>query len=328
MDRNTSILSLYAISPIHAGSGAAVSTVDLPIQRERITNYPTIQASALKGAMRSHFRDFISEKDKYHKSDSNEELMINCIFGSDKQDRSDKQDNCKNDSMPGAISVSDAKLLAFPMRSNIAPFVWVICPTIIKRLKRDLEFAGLDLSDDDALIKPNLSNVLSGVIDDTAIVIKGNLKDEKGAAIILEDAVVKINTQEPININFINDNFPEIENLLLISDEMFDYCISSCTEIQTNIKIDSKTGTSQDGALRYQEFLPSDTVLYSVVNFKDQRAETNIENYLKANIIKNYVEDTIKEFIQIGGDATLGKGICKIKWIPENKNEQNNGGQK
>jgi CRISPR-associated protein Cmr4 len=321
MDRNTSILSLYAISPIHAGSGAAVSTVDLPIQRERITNYPTIQASALKGAMRSHFRDFISEKDKYHKSDSNEELMINCIFGSD------KQDNCKNDSMPGAISVSDAKLLAFPMRSNIAPFVWVICPTIIKRLKRDLEFAGLDLSND-ALSKPDLSNVLSGVMVDKAIVIKGNLKDEKGAAIILEDAAVKINTQEPININFINDNFPEIDYLLLISDEMFDYCISNCTEIQTNVKINSETGTSQDGALRYQEFLPSDTLLYSVVNFKDQRAETKIENYLKANIIKNYVEDTIKEFIQIGGDATLGKGICKIKWIPENKNEQNNGGQK
>lgn len=316
MDRNTSILSLYAISPIHAGSGAAVSTVDLPIQRERITNYPCIQASALKGAMRSHFRDFIS-------SDSNKEL-INYIFGSDEQDKWSKND----DSMPGAISVSDAKLLAFPMRSNIAPFVCVICPTIIKRLKRDLEFAGLYLNDDDALSKPDLSNVLSGVINDTAIVIKGNFKDENSAAIILEDAVVKINTQEPININFINDNFPEIDYLLLISDEMFDYCISNCTEIQTNVKINSETGTSQDGALRYQEFLPSDTLLYSVVNFKDQRAETKIENYLKANIIKNYVEDIIKEFIQIGGGETLGKGICKIKWIPKNKNEQNNGGQK
>ncbi|MHB1644887.1 MAG: type III-B CRISPR module RAMP protein Cmr4 [Candidatus Acididesulfobacter diazotrophicus] len=323
MDRNTSILSLYAISPIHAGSGAAVSTVDLPIQRERITNYPCIQASALKGAMRSHFRDFISKKDRYHKSDSNKEL-INYIFGSDEQDKWSKND----DSMPGAISVSDAKLLAFPMRSNIAPFVCVICPTIIKRLKRDLEFAGLYLNDDDALSKPDLSNVLSGVINDTAIVIKGNFKDENSAAIILEDAVVKINTQEPININFINDNFPEIDYLLLISDEMFDYCISNCTEIQTNVKINSETGTSQDGALRYQEFLPSDTLLYSVVNFKDQRAETKIENYLKANIIKNYVEDIIKEFIQIGGGETLGKGICKIKWIPKNKNEQNNGGQK
>ncbi len=327
MDRNTSILSLYAISPIHAGSGAAVSTVDLPIQRERITNYPTIQASALKGAMRSHFRAFISEKDKYHKQqDTNKDKeLINYIFGSDEQDNWRSKND---DSMPGAISVSDAKLLAFPMRSNIAPFVCVICPTIIKRLKRDLEFAGLYLNDDDALSKPDLSNVLSGVINDTAIVIKGNFKDENGAAIILEDAVVKINTQEPININFINDNFPEIDYLLLISDEMFDYCISNCTEIQTNVKINSETGTSQDGSLRYQEFLPSDTLLYSVVNFTDQRAETKIGNYLKANIIKNYVEDTIKEFIQIGGDATLGKGICKIKWTPENKNEQNNGGQK
>ena len=56
-----SILTFYAASPIHAGSGASVATVDLPIQRERHTGWPHIQASEVKGALRSHFRNFCDE---------------------------------------------------------------------------------------------------------------------------------------------------------------------------------------------------------------------------------------------------------------------------
>jgi len=36
---------------------------------------------------------------------------------------------------------------------------------------------------------------------------------------------------------------------------------------------------------------------------------------MNAEMIKTHVEDTIKNFIQIGGDETLGKGICKLEWI-------------
>ncbi len=52
---NSTIMSLYAVSPVHAGSGSSMGVVDLPIQRERHTNWPHIQASGVKGAMRHHF---------------------------------------------------------------------------------------------------------------------------------------------------------------------------------------------------------------------------------------------------------------------------------
>ena len=289
----SALLSFYAISPIHAGSGASVATVDLPIQRERHTGYPHIQASGVKGAMRDHFRKFFQSNNQNSSSNLND--VINKIFGSDEQDGWNKEN------IPGLISVSDAKLLAFPMRSNFAPFVWVTCPTILKRFKNDLEFIGVNL---------DIQDKNFNFEKDTAIPIIGNFNNVK--EIILEDAVVKL-LEQSFHTNFISQNFPDIERLILISDEMFDYCISSCTEIQTNIKIDSKTGTTQDGSLRYQEFLPSDSVLYSIIYFG-----SNL-NDIQATQVKNYIQDTIKEFIQIGGDSTLGKGICKIKWI--------NGGQ-
>ena len=303
-----SILSFYAISPIHAGSGASVATVDLPIQRERHTGYPIVQASGVKGAMRDHFRKFYQDQGQ----DKQLKKVINIIFGSDTQDGWEKD----KENLPGAISVSDAKILAFPVRSNVVPFVWVTCPTVLERYKKDLEYLGIE-KDFDLQLKSKNSALILTDSDDVF---------NKGDSVLLEEALVKINSDQKVNdemVEFINENFPELKRLLLISDEMFDYCVTCCTEVQTNIKIDSKKGTAEDRSLRYQEFLPADSLLYSLVCFSNP---TRDENSYSAEIIKGYIQDTIKDFLQIGGDATLGKGICKINWIDIDK-EQEEGGK-
>lgn len=295
-----SICKFYAVSPIHAGSGASTSAVDLPIQRERHTNWPHIQASGVKGAFRAHFRDFVDK--------NNDTQLINLIFGSDEQDGWDK----KLDNLPGAMSVSDARLLAFPVRSNIAPFVWVTCPSVLKRLKTDLEY--ITLGEEMTIHEQDIK-------EDNAIWIgKGELEKQ----VVLEDAVV--NVTKEIEDDFFKNTLSELKRLILISDEMFDYAVSYCTEIQTNIKISSKTGTAEDGALRYQEFLPADSVLYAIVHYSGrdlceinnndkQSPLSDLVKDMNAEVIKNHVEDTIKDFFQIGGDETLGKGICKLEWI-------------
>lgn len=295
-----SICKFYAVSPIHAGSGASTSAVDLPIQRERHTNYPHIQASGVKGAFRAHFRDFVDK--------NNDTQLINLIFGSDEQDGWDK----KIDNLPGAMSVSDARLLAFPTRSNIAPFVWVTCPSVLKRLKTDLQYIGLG---------EGMTIHEQDIQEDNAVSIGS---DNISGQIVLEDAVVNVFNE--IEDGFFKNMLSELKRLLLISDEMFDYAVSYCTEIQTNIKIESETGTAKDGSLRYQEFLPADSVLYAIVHYSgrdfgeinnDDKPNTlaNLIKDMNAEVIKNHVEDTVKDFIQIGGDETLGKGICKLEWI-------------
>ena len=295
-----SICKFYAVSPIHAGSGTSTSAVDLPIQRERHTNWPHIQATGVKGAFRAHFRDFVDQ--------NNDKQLINLVFGSDEQDGWDKT----IDNLPGAMSVSDARLLAFPMRSNIAPFVWVTCPSVIKRLKTDLQY--ISLGDEMTIDKEDIQK------DNAVWIGKGKLEKP----VVLEDAVVNVSDEKQED-DFFKNTFPELKNLLLISDDMFDYAVSYCTEIQTNIKIDSSTGTAKDGALRYQEFLPADSVLYSIVHYSGRNAseikddkQTELKKLveeMQAETIKTFVENTIKDFIQIGGDETLGKGICKLEWI-------------
>ena len=53
MSENNAILGLLAETSIHAGTGQTVGAIDLPIQREKHTNWPCIYGSAMKGALRA-----------------------------------------------------------------------------------------------------------------------------------------------------------------------------------------------------------------------------------------------------------------------------------
>jgi len=290
----SNICSLYAITPIHAGSGTSTSAVDLPIQRERHTNWPHIQASSVKGAMRSHYRERKGLKDN----------LINIIFGFDQQDNNGVSSSEESSLQRGAISISDAKLLAFPMRSNKAPFVWVTCPSVLERLQKDLLFSG------------EIENFKIPIpTEDEGYSINNELDGE----IILEDALVNVKKGTANEVQFIKDHFPELRRVICVSDQMYSYCVVSCTEVQTNIKIDSERGTAAPGALRYEELLPSDSVLYSLILFSDsyEAEDSKIESKAKAETLRNEIKQTIDSFIQIGGDETLGKGICKVHWIGE-----------
>ncbi len=293
------ILTMYAISPIHAGAESSTGVVDNPIQREKHTGYPHIQANGVKGAMRAHFR---KTEHRYE--------TINFIFGTDngndgdqKNHKEEKNGKKERVSMAGAIAVSDAKLFAMPVRSNIAPFVMVTCPAILKRLKTDLEIAELE----------GLSEI-TPVTGDSSILLNWDTPEE---TIILEDAVV--NKGSRADLEDIKTFFPEAEKLLLISDDMFKYVSENCTEVQTQIKIDAEKGTAEQGGLRYEELLPSDSILYSVVMYDTAAFANKVEDEMKAKLqaqtIKDKVEQTFNSFMQIGGDATLGRGMVKLGWM-------------
>jgi len=138
LQKNTRVCVLHAISPVHAGAGSATGAVDLPIQRERHTGWPMIQSSGVKGAFRDHCWRVWTHNDNtlkpFPEKVRNAEQAVRAVFGAKKGD---------TEAQAGAVAFSDARLLAFPVRANQAPFVWVTCPRLIKRLARDLELAGV-----------------------------------------------------------------------------------------------------------------------------------------------------------------------------------------
>ncbi len=52
----TRLYWLHALSPTHAGIGRGVGYIDLPIDRDGVTGWPIIRASAFKGVWADHHR--------------------------------------------------------------------------------------------------------------------------------------------------------------------------------------------------------------------------------------------------------------------------------
>jgi CRISPR-associated protein Cmr4 len=297
MDNDYSIMRMYAVSPCHAGSGSSLGTVDSPIQRERHTNWPVIQSSGMKGALRANFdryKNNIPNKDelKYF-----EDITKN-IFGTDKAEGT-------QNGYAGAISVSDAKILAFPMRSSAAPFVWITCPAVLKRLSRDLAITGIKVQTPDEVNKE-----LSWINDSNALCVSGKLK----GAILLEDYEVKVEESKTAeNLKGLLKYFEGAEKILVVDDKIFDYGVSDCTQITAQIAIDQKTGTTTTGSLRYQEELPADSLMYCIIHWGETK---NMGEKIKAGTIRQHIKDeVIKDHIQVGGDETMGRGIFELKWM-------------
>ena len=91
----------YAVSPVHMGAGTSVGVVDNPIQRERHTEHPCFAGSGLKGAFRHHFAATQME------DTANLGNLEHLLFGPPSA----------GELHAGAVSLGDAQLVAFPVRS-------------------------------------------------------------------------------------------------------------------------------------------------------------------------------------------------------------------
>lgn len=295
MNENSSVVIMYGATPCHVGSGSSLGVVDSPIQREKHTNWPVIQASGMKGSLRSAFDKYKNKISEINRNQVNDfDKLTESIFGSEDAG-----------GYAGSLSISDVKILAYPMRSSIAPFVWITCPSVLKRFERDLSLSNKIKNKVDLVeIEKKLSS------SKNALIVFGNITGD----VLLEDFQVEAVKDDVTNkISEITTYLKSAERLLIVSDEVFNYGVTDCTQIMAQIKINSETGTTQDGSLRYQEELPSDTIMYSVLLWNDSKNKT--EDKLKSETIKGFItKEVIPEYIQVGGDETCGRGIFELCW--------------
>lgn len=115
---------------MHVGSGDAnFDLVDKQIQRDVITNYPTIHSSSLKGALKEYCR--------YRHSQEHASSFLGHIFGDEEQS--------------GKVRFIDAHLLGVPMRSNQEPYYVCTSPKIIAHFIETAKLFDIKIDDLDAL---------------------------------------------------------------------------------------------------------------------------------------------------------------------------------
>ncbi len=294
-------LFLITETPLHAGSGQELGIVDLPIQRERHTGFPKIEASGLKGAI----RDVFERKEDINKKD------IELVFGPD--------DPGKNEAFAGAIGFSDARILLFPVKSVKGVFGWITCPMVLERFKKELSLSGIDFPE-----LPNKNTIPS----DSNLVVAGKVVLEEYTFNINEDPKASNVAKRLSELILPKDsNYGYLRNkmqkdiVILPNDDFTDF-VELSTEVITRIKIDPETGVVSPGALFTEEFLPQETVMYTLAFFgpifNKEKGSFGAENGKKEERkIIEFFSNNLPPIVQMGGDATIGKGLVRVNFKKE-----------
>lgn len=304
MFKKTTPLFLICETPLHAGSGDDLGMVDLPIQRERHTGFPKIEASSLKGSLREAFE---GQHDGRYKNPT-----VKALFGPESE-------GSNADAHSGCLAITDARLLLFPVKSMKGVFVWITCPAVLNRLAKDLALAG------NKSLDAQLSQWKTATIQDGEC--HANESVGIGGHAVLEEYAFKINGNADALAAALADviygNTPELSywhgllktNLVVLNDSNFKDFVNHSTEVITRIKINNDTGTVQDGALFTEEYLPSESVLYSLVSTADEFTKRpEGEKLTSESAMKTFSETLTKiSVFQLGGNATLGKGVLRAK---------------
>ncbi len=292
----TDLFLLRCLTNAHVGSGdTTYGIVDKIVQRDPITEFPVIHSSGIKGAFRELLA-FLKNPDeplKGHRDSKVEE-----IFGSakinpveNKKEAEEKEKNAAPQFTQGTHLFYEAHLLVLPVRSNVRPFFRATSP---ERLQEFLEKVELFISRDkrnefEGEFKPLL---------DTSV--------QKGEPIIFnEDTDEKIFLENgELEAKIKNEDVKSAEELLgkdiaLLHD---DDLKTLCRELPVIARNNLENGISVN--LWYEEVVPRETRFYSFLSYpiaEDVRKLWDELNNL------NW-----KQILQVGGNATIGYGMCKV----------------
>jgi CRISPR-associated protein Cmr4 len=258
----TEIIGLLAETYIHPGTGQSAGAIDLPVARERVTKYPFIPGSSMKGALLDASRG--------------NGLDTSRLFG--------QQENA------GQLLISDARLLLLPVRSLTSPYVWLTCPYLIERFRRDMERAGKGAglpavapSADDKVLAAGAGDLF---LEERLFAVEGQppdvLANAIGALIPHNDARSRLRKQ-----------------LALVTDKAFAWFAQYALPVQARNVLDEETKTSRN--LWYEEALPPDTLMYFVMGERSDGAAAKIAVHLAE-----------RRYVQAGGNETVGQGWFAI----------------
>jgi CRISPR-associated protein Cmr4 len=347
MFSKAAMLYLYTETSLHAGSGASIGGVDLPVQREKSTRYPMIQASGVKGALR-HLAEMhwpvVKNKPATKTTPTlpSPASLVEVMFGPAEESASE---------YAGALAFTDARILLFPVRSITGVFAWATCPMVIERFKRDC--GRLEKFSPSANAPWPALNPLSAMTAFTtkeSKVVTNNQSTSEGY-LVLEDYSLKVQSQDATLTAFatwlgaqiwpttnnsdksVNDQYQFWrdrlkECLVVVSDDVFSHFVQFSTEVLFRIRI-GETGTVAEGALWSEERVPSDALFYVLTLAAHDRSKwaiaepetppqlekTSLDK--EATKIMNDLGSLIDQhqIVQIGGNETVGCGLVRARLI-------------
>lgn len=193
-----SVYVIETITNLHAGDmGSSYNIVDKTIQRDALTDYPTIYATSLKGAVRS-----AAEKAGC--------AQVRSIFGGEKKEIS-----------RGSTSFNDAHLILYPVRSNEHPYYLATCPAMLDDAIRLCALSG----------ETKLQQILMAVVNlKTTAVLYG----DGGEHPWVEEWVLDRKGSNDAVKNLLEKLAPGEKHLVILTDAQMDELMQSLPVVARN----------------------------------------------------------------------------------------------
>ncbi len=282
-----SLLFVHALSPLHAGTGHAVGAVDLPIARDKGTGFPYVPGSSIKGVLRDAARAW-------------EPAQRHAVFGPERDNASEHG---------GALLVGDANLLLLPVRSLMGTFAWVTSPWLLRRFARDAREAGAG-----ALAVPAVEGLETALTSTVTALRSGDRVVFEDLDFVAQASTAVDALAEWLGQRIFPNGAPDADawrgllkkKLCVLGDDAMGFFSEHGTDIVSRIAIDPETKTVKNGALWTEESLPTETILVSLVG-----AQPNGRVRDAAAAIEQ-IKPLFAKSLQLGGDATTGRGRCRM----------------
>ena len=315
---DTTLVGIYTITPLHLGSGQVSGAVDLPITRDSATGFPLIPATSLKGVARENV-SLASKKD----DPRIEELLFGKTIDAALTDADGEGDQDNANTATGQLCFSEARLVAYPARSLNRPFVHITCPLILERLWREARAFGVDF--DCQFRVPEgaegvWASVSSQALDRQPLIIEDLLIDRE--RVVFSNKTLELAktlaSLIPASDAATQDRF--IDNLVVLRDADFNELMERIIPIRARTKLtggkttdkwkNPETNKEESGNLWYEEHLPTDCLFASFVGARRYWRSAVAEGHGQSPVatFNGFAEKM--SYVQIGGDETVGHGIC------------------
>lgn len=273
---NNAIMGMLAETSLHPGSGQTAGAIDLPVAREKTTDYPVIPGSSLKGALRDFAEQFSANPGHADR-----------LFG-------------QPDSA-GIIAVTDARLLLLPVRSLNTHFMWVTCPYLIERYRRDCELAEVNtpLPEVPAIELKEGQAVTANRFNPCLYLEELSFETVPADLSSLVTAFSPLIKHESVRNRLKN-------SLVVVNDDEFKYFASHCLAVNARNELKKETKTSNN--LWYEETIPADTLFYALLISRPTDQESRAIQTV-AGLFKK------RSYLQVGGNETIGQGWCAISLL-------------
>lgn len=281
------LLSLYVETSLRVGCGEGV--LDESLQREKTSGYPFIPAAALKGAIRGETQAKRLDATK----------IAGLLGGAH--------------GVAGALSVTDARLILFPVRSASGVFAWVTCPMALARLRRDVALVG-----GKDLTLPFCEN-----LDASGAFVPQECPMLVGESVVLEEFCFKAHASSEVGMlaEWLAAHLLPKEDvfefwraklcasLVIVHDDVFRDFVTFSTEVGARLAVNPETQAAKGGA-HYEEYLPGETVLYALLIAESTSTEGHT---VSAGDALHEIGQLNLDVLQLGAGRSLGKGLCRVR---------------